>query len=217
MAEINLNRTNARHLPRKVLVLSTTLALSSVVTATAASAHTTTDETCGPRTQSPVFAPWGDNADYFLINNGGFEDGSEGWTFTGAARVVKGNESFFVHSTKDKRSLSLGVGAGAQSRRLCLNRSEDGLRLFVRNDGGPGSILHIEATVRNRETGQIAQSALDVNGDETPLGWSPTMRLGIPNVAGGSATQELTLRFTTSGPAARWSIDDVYIDPFKSF
>ena len=42
------------------------------------------------------------------------------------------------------------------------------------------------------------------------------MRLIILNLLGGSGTQELTLKFSTRGTAATWSIDDVYVDPFKS-
>jgi hypothetical protein len=30
-------------------------------------------------------------------------------------------------------------------------------------------------------------------------------------------TEEMTLRFTLRGVAATWAIDDVFIDPFKSW
>jgi hypothetical protein len=43
------------------------------------------------------------------------------------------------------------------------------------------------------------------------------MRLGIPNLLGGSSTQELTLTFTTRGAPATWYLDDVFVDPFKSY
>jgi hypothetical protein len=33
----------------------------------------------------------------------------------------------------------------------------------------------------------------------------------------GNGTEELTLRFTLRGTSATWGIDDVYIDPFKSY
>jgi hypothetical protein len=85
----------------------------------------------------------------------------------------------------------------------------------VKNAHVAGSILHVEAIVRNPTTGQVAQTAFDVNGDAAPTGWAPTMRLGIPNLLGGTGTQELTLKFTTRGTAATWAIDDVYVDPWK--
>jgi hypothetical protein len=43
------------------------------------------------------------------------------------------------------------------------------------------------------------------------------MRLGIPNLLGGTGTQELTLTFSTRGAATTWYVDDVYVDPFKSY
>jgi hypothetical protein len=62
---------------------------------------------------------------------------------------------------------------------------------------------------------RLRYAAFDVNGDAAPTGWAPTMRLGIPNLLGGTGTQELTLKFTTRGTAATWYVDDVYVDPWK--
>jgi hypothetical protein len=87
------------------------------------------------------------------------------------------------------------------------------IRLFVKNPRVRGSILHVEAIVRNPQSGKVAQTAFDVNGDAAPAGWSPSLALGIPNLLGGTGTQELTLVFTTRGTAATWNIDDVFVDP----
>jgi hypothetical protein len=43
------------------------------------------------------------------------------------------------------------------------------------------------------------------------------MQLKIPNLLGGSGTEQLTLRFTLRGTQTTWKIDDVYVDPFKSW
>ena len=99
---------------------------------------------------------------------------------------------------------------------MCVTEGEDAIRLFVKNPGVEGSILHVEALVQSTTTGQSAQTAFDVNGNAVPVGWTPTMVLGIPNLLGGSGTQDLTLIFTTRGTAATWNIDDVFVDPFKS-
>jgi hypothetical protein len=171
---------------------------------------------CATRAESAVFAQWGDGYSYFTAPNGGFESGTTDWLLTGGANVSVGNEPYKVGGATHSKSLRLPSGATAESRTICVSRGEDTIRLFVSNARVAGSILHVEAIVRS-STGQIAQTAFDVNGDAAPAGWSPTMRLGIPNLLGGSGTQELTLRFSTRGAAATWLVDDVYVDPYKSY
>jgi hypothetical protein len=41
--------------------------------------------------------------------------------------------------------------------------------------------------------------------------------LKIPNLLGGNGTEQLTLRFSLRGTSTTWGVDDVYIDPFKSW
>ena len=78
------------------------------------------------------------------------------------------------------------------------------------------SVLHVEATVRNPDTDEVAQAAFDVESDAASSGWAPTSVLAIPNLLGSDGgQQELTLRFTTLGTAATWYIDDVFVDPWK--
>jgi hypothetical protein len=170
---------------------------------------------CGTRAEAPVFATWGDTFSYFRVPNGGFESGTTDWLLTGGAGVVTGNEPNHVGGALDAKSLWIPAGATAESRTICVSKGEDSIRLFVKNGHVAGSILHVEAVVRS-VTGQTAQTAFDVNGDAAPTGWAPTMRLGIPNLLGGTGTQSLTLIFSTRGTPATWSIDDLYVDPFKS-
>jgi hypothetical protein len=171
---------------------------------------------CSSRSESPVFSKWGDTYNYFKAQNGGFESGTTDWALTGGATVVSGNEAYKVGGSYDSHSLRIPAGATAEARTICVSRGEDTIRLFVNNAQVNGSILHVTALVRGTN-GQTAQTAFDVNGNATPAGWSPTMRLAIPNLLGGSGTEELTLQFTTRGTAATWSIDDVYVDPYKSY
>ena len=53
---------------------------------------------------STAFAQWQDPRSYYLVNDGGFENGGAGWTFTGGAAVASGNEPFFIHSSSDTSS-----------------------------------------------------------------------------------------------------------------
>jgi hypothetical protein len=172
---------------------------------------------CTARTQSAVFAPWGDMAPYFLVSNGGFENGSTDWSLTGGAKVVGGNETFNVAGASDGHSLSLPPGAAAETRPFCVSRGEDTIRLFVNNSHTAGAILHVDAIVVNPDNAAVGRTSFDVNGDVPSSPWAPTIQLKIPNLLGGNGTEQLTLRFTLRGTQATWNIDDVYVDPFKSW
>jgi hypothetical protein len=172
---------------------------------------------CSARTEVTPFAPWGDTANYFLVPNGGFEDGSQNWALAGGAGVVAVNQTYNVAGAADSHSLLLPPGSSAESRTFCVSTGEDVVRLFVNNPHVPGSILHVDAIARNPTTGAYGWAAFDVNGDVPSESWAPTMRLAIPRMFDGTGTQELTLVFTLRGTRATWGIDDVYVDPFKSW
>lgn len=172
---------------------------------------------CSSRSEAPVFAPWGDSATYFLVPNGNFENRSANWLLTGGAAVVDGNETYNVGGPFDGHSLRIPPNATAESRTICVSVGEDTIRLFVNNQHVSGAILHVDAIAQNPSNGATAWTAFDVNGDVPSAGWAPTMQFKIPRQFAGSGTEALTLRFTTRGTAATWNIDDVYVDPFKSW
>jgi hypothetical protein len=172
---------------------------------------------CGARTQSPVFSPWGDTASYFQVSNGGFENGSTDWALAGGAQVVSGNETYMVGGAGDSHSLRLSPNSSAESRTFCVAAGEEIIRMFVANTHVSGAILHVDVTVRNPTTGALGYTAFDVNGDVQSPAWAPTMQLHIPKMFGGNGTEEVTLNFTLRGTSATWGIDDVYVDPFKSW
>src|SRR5687768_3622067 len=86
---------------------------------------------CGARQLSQPFAPWLDFAHYFLVPNGGFEQGSSGWTLGPGAATADGNEPFHVRSVGDSRSLSIPAGGWAQTDPLCVDGDEPTLRFFA--------------------------------------------------------------------------------------
>src|SRR4051794_36420797 len=53
-------------------------------------------ESCDAQQYSHPFSKWGDNATYTPAPGGAFESGQNGWTLTGGAKAVTGNESFSV-------------------------------------------------------------------------------------------------------------------------
>ncbi len=216
-----LGAGESRHTRRSRRLLQ--VAAAAALAAAALGAGTQTTQAygsalpCSSPAQSRVFAPWGDNNTYFQIANGDFEAGSVNWSLSGGAAVVSGNESYFVGGSSDSHSLRIPPGGSAESRTMCVSMDQDVVRLFVNNQHVSGAILHVEAIAQNPATGQIAQTAFDVNGDVPSASWSPTMQLKIPNLFGGNGTENLALRFSLRGTSATWYIDDIYIDPFKSW
>ena len=172
---------------------------------------------CSSRAEYAAFAAWGDKATYFTVSNGGFENGSTDWSLSGGAKVVAGNESYKVGGAADSHSLSIPFNGAAESRTFCVSRGEDAIRLFTTNSGVSGSVLHVDAIVTSAENGNVATAAFDVNGNPSASGWAPTIQLKIPNMLGGSGTEQLTLKFSTRGTSAKWNVDDVFVDPFKSW
>jgi hypothetical protein len=173
---------------------------------------------CAARPTSTPFTTWGDASSYFLMPDGGFESGGEGWTLTDGAAVTHGNETFFANATTDKHSLAMSNGAQAVSPTVCVAMGESTIRLFVKNPGVASSILHVQAYVQNPLTGLVLSTGYEINGTDDATDWTPTSPILIPNLLGGVlGTQRLTLVFTTSGAPASWAIDDIYVDPFRSY
>jgi hypothetical protein len=63
-----------------------------------------TPQVCETSISQP-FARWGDGNWYVLAPGGAFEDGDPAWKLSGGARVVRGNEPFYVHRRADQSSL----------------------------------------------------------------------------------------------------------------
>jgi hypothetical protein len=164
---------------------------------------------CG--STSAVFAPWGDNSQYYFTQNGGFEDGSAGWTLSGGAAVVGGNEPFDVHSASDSHSLLIPSGASATSPSLCFGLLYPGVRFFAMSRSGTATIH-----VRVIASGLLgALSVLDGGSATVGPNWSPTptfattlSQLDIP-----VGTKSIQLQISATGAV---QIDDIYIDPFVS-
>ena len=98
---------------------------------------------CG--STAPVFSPWGDPASYYFAPNGGFENGASGWTLSGGAAVVSGNESFNLNSASDSHSLAIPAG-GSASTNLCFGLLYPALRFMV---AGPGATVHVTVSTEN--------------------------------------------------------------------
>lgn len=165
--------------------------------------------TCPSPTSTP-FLPWKDYANYAFSPDGGFEGGGSGWTFAGGARVVSGNESFFVHSTADRLSLSLPASASATSPPMCISLLSGKMRFLTK--GNAGSKIKVQIIYRG-----LLSQVLGVfdGGTVLPNGtWNAAPEIGMLGGTLPLLTASVSFRFTAVGAAA--SIDDVYLDPMKS-
>jgi len=165
-----------------------------------------TPSTCDTSVSQP-FKPWSDSHYYVLVPGGSFEQGTAGWKLSGGAKVVSGNEPFFVHSSADKYSLYLPAGATVTTPPMCFAAGDWHVRLF-----STGS-----ATIRVKVTVKSLLGILSVldGGSVSSSGvWRPSPEVGLllTNVTGILSTDSISLRFT-AGSAVR--IDDIYLDPFK--
>jgi hypothetical protein len=207
----------ARH-PFGLITLGVAVLLAAValmVTPSAEAGLIGTGPASGCDTPSKVFAPWGDNANYVLVPGGGFESGMPAWAMSGGAKVVPGNEPFYVRSMQDKRSLYLPRGSAALSPTVCFGLGDWHARFFVRNVGSSQGSLKVDV---------VAESLLGVvsildGGSVTGTGaWAPSPRIGLTftNLCSLLGVKAIAFRFRVVGTGAAFQVDDVYLDPWKS-
>jgi hypothetical protein len=168
-------------------------------------------EQCGPSSQ--VFSPWGDSAYYQLAPGGSFEPGGFPWLLTRGAKVVEGNEPFFVGGTGHDRSLYLPSGSVAYSPPACFGLGRWNARFFAVNTGSRYSTLRVSVVVQHL-LGTL--SILD-GGTVSHTGvWQPSPKIGllVSTLTSPLGGRSISLRFTPTGTGAAWRIDDVYIDPW---
>ena len=163
-----------------------------------------------PSATSTPFAAWKDYANYAFAPDGGFESGGSGWSLSGGARAVSGNESYYVHSRTDKTSMSLPKGASVTSPGMCISLLSSKMRFLVRGDAG--SSVKVQVVYRG-----LLSSVLGIfDGGTISAGstWKPSPALGMLGGVLPLLTTSVSFRFTAVNGAA--AIDDVYLDPMKS-
>lgn len=166
---------------------------------------------CPTQSTAQRFLRWGDPGWYAPLPDSGFETGGA-WTLVGGATVIAGNEPYFIGSPTDSHSLALPTGAGAGSAPVCLWIGSPTLRLMIRNQGYPTARLGVAAVLTDpfgaRRTillGMLLGSSR----------WMPSPP--IPILANTTAVLEpeaVSFRFRPADDLGRWTIDDVYVDPY---
>lgn len=193
---------------RTVVPCAATLA-AGVLLAGAAGAQASTDTTgCPAIATTQAFAAWQDSADYFLAPNGGFEAGTAGWSLDGGAAAVAGNQPFAAGGS----ALGLPAGSSATTATICVGAEHRTMRFFA--NAAPGAKLRVEVSYAKRGGAQKSVKLGTVNGTGA---WAPTdvLPMVVNEIAGDfDNALPVTLRFAPQGGSS-WTIDDVYVDPFK--
>ena len=138
-------KTAAMPRPFGALTLCTmATAVLALFAAHVSGAATGTTVTC-PGTSSTAFAQWGDQDQYTLAPNGDFEAANfataSGWTLTGGAAQVAGNESFGVHAKTDSHSLSLPAGATATTPSICVSVARSSITTTMASVASPAAVI----------------------------------------------------------------------------
>jgi len=180
--------------------------------APAAQAASFSEDACGAEASTQPFRQWGDVAQYVPVPGGSFEAGDDAWALSGGAKVVAGNESHYVNSPDDTRSLSLPTGSSATSPAMCTSLHRPTFRFFTRNTGSRFSNLRVDVLY----AGPLGDIRLYHLGLLSSSSWEPSLIMPvIVNFLSAlpGASTDVAFRFTPQGGSGAWSIDDVYVDP----
>jgi hypothetical protein len=219
--------------PKAVTALAALAALGAAAAPTAGAAKSS-DSDCGNPAGSKIFSQFGDQKNYFLAPDGGFEGGGDGWGLNDGAAVVDGNESFDLNAAGDAKSLSLPAGSSATSPAVCVTRKHPQFRFVAKRTPAPAAAakgstrqpassrgtrppaprLRVEIVYLNGKGHKKTRTAAKLRAGQE---WKATRKIAIATGRatgrGRHKTGDIQIRFTPIGGAADWQIDDLYVDP----
>jgi hypothetical protein len=175
-----------------------------VIAAFAAAPGTAAAAECEYGPTSPVFAQFGDSADYYLAPGGDFETLT--WSSWGGASLVAGVNPFALAGGKN--SLKLDEGESVRSPLLCVSRDTPHLRFVAKGSEG-----QLDVEVRVYRNGRVTDSSSGGVSTSSHRTWAPSRNvdLKVDSLASGE-TGAVTVTFRSQGD---WLIDDVFIDPYR--
>jgi len=201
------------HKIRAALAALAVTAASAALAAPASAGILTKSATdCDAPVESHPFTQFGDDNAYKPVSQGTFEGGAAGWTLSGGAKVVAGNESYKVGGSADAYSLQLPAGSSATSPTVCVGVNDPTLRFFVRKNSGLLSTVAVSVKVET-SLGLVVTLPIgvDLGGNWHPS--LPMLMLGnlLPLLPGDETPVQFQFTPLLGG---NWQIDDVYVDPW---
>lgn len=208
---------SARNLGRR-LTIAAALVVSAVAASPAQAGVLVTEAgSCEAQSYSQPFVRWLDSMTYTPVPGGAFEPGQRAWTVNGGAKVVSGNETFYVRDRSDSRSMSVPQGASVTSPVMCVGLDEPTLRFFAQRQGGLLSTVTATMAVSVQfETSLGAVVSLPVGAVDANTGWSPSLPMVVAaNLLPLLPNGQTPVKFTFTAVTGSWKIDDVYVDPYR--
>jgi hypothetical protein len=194
------------------------VAATAVTLAMAAPAHAgvlvASAQGCEAKASSQVFLRWLDPLRYEQAP-GGAAESAKGWTLSGGAKVVAGNEPWRVGGS-GASSLQLPRGSRATTGVMCVGIGHPVMRFFARRTSGwLLDSLKVEVLFEGAG-GQV--NSLPIGLVLAGGSWQPTLPFPVlasllPLLPGEQTP--VAFRFTPVG-SGTWQVDDVYVDPWRS-
>jgi hypothetical protein len=201
---------------RGLLALSgAVFALSVAVPGAHAGVLVASAPSCDTQVLTQPFTPWMDLASYVIAPGGAFEGGAAGWALSGGAAVGAGNEPWNVTAATDSSSLGLPAGSSATSATMCVGTGHPDLRIFARRSGGSiASTLRVDVLF---EDAAGVVHTLTIGNVSAGSSWTLTPDMPVvANLLPLLPNSMTPVRFAfTPQDSAAWSIDDVYVDPWR--
>ena len=107
--------------------------------------------------------------------DGGFEAGAAGWKLASGAKVVAGNEPFYIHGSSDRYALVLPKGSSATTPAMCIGLLSTKMRFVT--TGPAGSKVKVQIIYRgllSSVLGILDGGTVSANGT-----WQPSPTIGM--------------------------------------
>jgi hypothetical protein len=200
---------------RALLGASLALTIAAVPAAPAGAALVETGA-CDDAVLTQPFERWGDRAWYKLAPGGDAEGSLDGWSFSGGAKRVSGSEPFAVTGRAGASSFAIPAGGSITTAATCVNADYPSFRFFAKSSGGLLGLLPAMTVSLVYRDGLLGLVEVPIGTVLPGSSWKPSPVMLTASavgaaVAGGEAP--LALRFRSL--LGTWTVDDVFVDPYR--
>jgi hypothetical protein len=167
---------------------------------------------CAIAPSSALFAPWGDLNLYTPFDGSTFESDSAGWSTSGGAGIVNGDDDQLL-STAGTHAMQIPGGATATSPATCVDSTMPSMRFFIRRVSGTGD-LTITGALADSKGNKDSAVLATVTGTTI---WAPSDPVVFPSYLAalvGSGSLDAQFSFTAN-KGTTFRIDDVLMDPYR--
>ena len=154
-----------------------------------------------------VFSQWGDEGNYELAPDGGFEAGGSGWGFSGGAALVAENEDSVPERLGRPELAQPALPGDGHQPEVLRRQTTPTFRFMVRNAGDDHTKLRVTVTYENGR--DVKTRVIEFRSGEE---WSPSEAMQLDT--DGESEGVARISFTPREAGGEWLLDDVYIDPF---